>query len=88
MFSDVNNDAEILRELNHESKETKENDILHDELYERWSKKAQANDEQIIDVAAKMESDVKVEVVRIVFSYFEIFYAPKKSSKKFYFLQN
>ena len=66
MFSDVNNDAEILRELNHESKETKENDILHDELYERWSKKAQANDEQIIDVAAKMESDVKVEVVRIV----------------------
>ena len=72
MFSDVNNDADVLRELNHESKETKESDTLHDELYEQWSKNEQnddseqSDDEQIIDVSAKMESDVKVEVLRIV----------------------
>ena len=68
----------MLRELNHESKETKEADILHDKLYERWSKKEQANDEQIIDVAAKMESDVKVEVVRMVCFLFWTFPCSQK----------
>ena len=84
MFSDVNNDADALRKLNHESKESKENDILHDKLYEQWTKKEQtdgskqSNDEQIIDVSAKMESDIKVEVLRIVFLIL-IFSASKRS---------
>ena len=84
MFSDVNNDADILRELNHESKETKESDDLHDELYEQWSKNEQnddseeSNDEQIIDVSAKMESDIKVEVLRIVLLI--LIYFPSKDT--------
>merc|ERR1712106_1244580 len=50
---DVNNDVEVLRALNHEVKETKEVDVLYDELYEEWAKTEKTKDDEMV----KSDSD-------------------------------